>query len=138
MVEFEYHEETEAEKSINAWRQSQRKIMIDIVQDLIQTSHKYAKSHYTPGAQRARWTKLAGQLIWYKDQILKNFTLEAMTIELNALKKEIIESEKQRERENHTRNFPMIGFSKPEDKKAEKAVDGESSEPIEADDPETA
>ena len=87
LVEFEYHEETEAEKSINAWRQSQRKIMIDIVQDLIQTSHKYAKSHYTPGAQRARWTKLAGQLIWYKDQILKNFTLEAMTIELNALKK---------------------------------------------------
>jgi len=51
--EIEYHEETEAEKRINEWRQSQRKIMIDIVQDLIQTSHKYAKSHYTPNAQRA-------------------------------------------------------------------------------------
>ena len=98
MVEFEYHEETEAEKRINAWRQSQRKIMIDIVQDLIQTSHKYAKSQYTPNAHRARWTKLAGQLIWYKGQILKNFTLEAMTIELNALKKQVIESEEWRER----------------------------------------
>ena len=141
MVEFEYHEETEAEKRINAWRQSERKIMIDIVQDLIQTSHKYAKSQYTPGAQRARWTKLAGQLIWYKDQILKNFTLEAMTIELNALKKQVIESEKRRERESHTRNYPMIGFRKPEDKKAgdaEKADDGESSEPAKADDPEDA
>ena len=141
LVEFKYHEETEAEKSINAWRQSQRKIMIDIVQDLIQTSHKYAKSHYTPGAQRARWTKLAGQLIWYKDQILKNYTLEAMTIELNALKKQVIESEKRRERESHTRNYPLIGFSKPDDKKAEdaeKAVDGESSEPAKTDDPEDA
>ena len=141
LVEFEYHEETEAEKRINAWRQSQRKIMIDIVQDLIQTSHKYAKSQYTPNAQRARWTKLAGQLIWYKDQILKNFTLEAMTIELNALKKQVIESEERRERESHTRNLPLIGFRKPEDKKAgdaEKADNGESSEPAKADDPEDA
>src|SRR6266852_5848184 len=105
--EIEYHEETEAEKRINEWRQSQRKIMIDTVQDLIQTSHKYAKSQYTPNAQRARWTKLAGQLIWYKDQILKN--------------------------------YPVIGFRKPEDKRAgdaETADDGESSEPAKADDPE--
>ena len=138
LVEFEYHEESEPEKRINVWRQSERKIMIDTVQDLIQTSHKYAKSHYTPGAQRARWTKLAGQLIWYKDQILKNYTMEAMTIELNALKKQVIESERQRERESHARNFPMIGFRKPEDKKAEKAVDGASSEPANTDDPEKA
>jgi len=137
--EIEYHEETEAEKRINEWRQSQRKIMIDIVQDLIQTSHKYAKSQYTPNAQRARWTKLAGQLIWYKDQILKNYTLEAMSIDLNALKKQVIESEERRERESRSRNFPMIGFRKPEDKKAgdaEKADDGERSEPAKADDPE--
>ena len=137
--EIEYHEETEAEKRINEWRQSQRKIMIDIVQDLIQTSHKYAKSQYTPGAQRARWTKLAGQLIWYKDQILKNYTLEAMSIDMRALKKQVIESEERRERESRTKNYPVIGFRKPEDKKAgdaEKADDGESSEPAKADDPE--
>jgi hypothetical protein len=138
---IEYHEETETEKRINIWRQSQRKIMIDTVQDLIQTAHKYAKSQYTPGGQRARWTKLAGQLIWYKDQILKNYTLEAMSIDLNALKKQVVESEEQRERESHTRNFPLIGFRKPVDKKAgdaEKADDGESSEPAEAGDPESA
>ena len=141
MDEIEYHEETEAEKRINEWRQSQRKIMIDIVQDLIQTSHKYAKSQYTPNAQRARWTKLAGQLIWYKDQILKNYTLEAMSIDMRALKKQVIESEERRERESRSRNYPMIGFRKPEDKKAgdaEKAVDGESSEPAKAGDPEDA
>ena len=126
--EIEYHEETEAEKRINEWRQSQRKIMIDIVQDLIQTSHKYAKSHYTPNAQRARWTELAGQLIWYKDQILKNYTLEAMSIDMQALKKQVIESEERRERESRSRNYPMIGFRKPEDKKAEKEVDAEKAD----------
>jgi hypothetical protein len=139
--EIEYHEESEAEKRINEWRQSQRKIMIDIVQDLIQTSHKYAKSQYTPNAQRARWTKLAGQLIWYKDQILKNYTLEAMSIDMQALKKQVIESEERRERESRSRNYPLIGFRKPEDKKAgdaEKADDEESSEPAKADDPEDA
>ncbi len=114
MDEDEVREESEVEKSINVWRQSERKIMIETVQDLIQTSHKYAKSQYTPSAQRARWTKLAGQLIWYKGQILKSFTLEAMTIEVQALKKRVIESEGRRERDSRTRNYPLIGFRKSE------------------------
>src|SRR5436853_7889239 len=109
MGEDELGEGSEVGKSIVAWRQSERKIMIDIVQDLIQTSHKYAKSQYTPNAQRARWTKLAGQLIWYKDQILKNYTLEAMSIDMRALKKQVIESEERRERESRSRNYPVIG-----------------------------
>jgi len=50
--EDEVREESEVKKSINAWHQSERKIMIETVQDLIQTSHKYAKSQYTPNAQR--------------------------------------------------------------------------------------
>ena len=112
MGEDEVGGESEVKKSINAWRQSERKVMIETVQDLIQTSHKYAKSQYTPNAQRVRWTKLAGQLIWYKDQILKNFSLEAMTIEMRALKKRVIESEERRERESRTGNYPLIGFRK--------------------------
>ena len=138
LVDFEYHEGTEAAKRINGWRQSQWKIMIDIVKDLIQTSHKYAKSQYTPGSQRARWIKLAGQLIWYKDQILRNYSLEAMTIELNALKKQMIESEERRERESQTRNHPVISFRKPEDKKADRALDLEGSQPVKDSDPESA
>ena len=68
MGEDEVGEGSEVRKSIDAWRQSERKVMIETVQDLIQTSHRYPKSQYTPNAQRARWTKLAGQLIWYKDR----------------------------------------------------------------------
>ena len=141
MDEDEFREESEVKKSINAWRQSERKVMIETVQDLIQTSHKYAKSQYTPSAQRARWTKLAGQLIWYKDQILKNFSLEAMTIELEALKKRMVESEEQRERQSVSRNYQTIVFRKPEEKKAEnleEAQNAETSEASKADDPEDA
>jgi hypothetical protein len=141
MDEDEVEEETPVEHSINVWRQSERKIMIDTIQDLIQTSHKYAKSQYTPSGQRARWTKLAGQLIWYKDQILKSFSLEALTIGMMALKKQVIESEKQRERENLTRNYPTIVFRKPEDRKEEdqeNAEDGGTPAIVEADESEGA
>jgi hypothetical protein len=74
-------------------------------------------------------------LIWYKDQILKNFSLEAMQIDLQALKKHVIESEERRERLSRSRNYPRIVFGKPEEGKAE---DRESSEVAEADDPEDA
>ena len=135
MDEDGIREESEVEKSINAWRQSERKIMIETVQDLIQTSHKYAKSQYTPSAQRARWTKLAGQLIWYKDQILKSFSLEAMTIELQTLKRQVRESEERRERETRTRNYQTIVFRKPDERKAEEAQNAETSEASKPDDP---
>ncbi len=138
MGEDEVREEVEVKKSINAWRQSERKIMIETVQDLIQTSHKYAKSQYIPNAQRVRWTKLAGQLIWYKDQILKNFSLEAMTIQLEALQKRMIESEEQRERQSLSRNYQTIVFRKPEERKAEEAQSAETSEASKADDSEGA
>ena len=141
MGEDEGREESEVKNSINAWRQSERKVMIETVQDLIQTSHKYAKSQYTPNAQRVRWTKLAGQLIWYKDQILKNFSLEAMTIQLEALQKRMEESEEVRQRQSVSRNYPTIVFRKPEERKvedADKAQDEESAEATAADDPEGA
>jgi len=130
MGEDEGREESEVKNSINAWRQSERKVMIETVQDLIQTSHKYAKSQYTPNAQRVRWTKLAGQLIWYKDQILKNFSLEAMTIELEALQKEMEESEEGRQRQSVSRNYPTIVFRKPETSEASKADDPDGAKEV--------
>ena len=141
MGEYEVREEVEVKKSINSWRQSERKMMIETVQDLIQTSHKYAKSQYTPNAQRVRWTKLAGQLIWYKDQILKNFSLEAMTIQLEALQKRMEESEEERQRQSVSRNYQTIVFRKPEEKKAEdveESQNAENSEAAKADDTEGA
>src|SRR3989475_8960928 len=110
MGEDEVGEGSEVRKSIDAWRQSERKIMIETVQDLNQTSHKYAKSQYTPNAQRVRWTKLAGQLIWYKDQILKNCSLEAMTIHLEARQKRMEETEAARQRQSVSRNYQTIVF----------------------------
>src|SRR2546426_11415238 len=133
---IEFEEESEVAKKIHAWRQSERKIMIDTIQDLIQTSHKYAKSQYTPSAQRARWTKLAGQLIWYKDQIMKSFSLEALTIQLQDLEKKVVESQEYRERQSVSRNYPTLVFPKPEEKKAEEAQNAERSEASEADEPE--
>ncbi len=141
MDEDEAREVPEVEKRINAWRQSERKVMIDTIQDLIEMSHKYAKSQYTPSNQRSRWAKLGGQLIWYKDQILKSFTLEAMTIEMQELKKQVRESEKQRARESQSRNYPLIDYRRPEEKKAEDAETAEddaSSETVQAVEPEGA
>ena len=138
MGEDEVREEVEVKNSINAWRQSERKVMIETVQDLIQTSHKYAKSQYTPNAQRVRWTKLAGQLIWYKDQILKNFSLEAMTVQLEALQKRMEESEEDRQRQSVSRNYQTIVFRKPEQRKAEEADKAQDEESAEAGDPEGA
>src|SRR5213594_2253550 len=136
MGEDEVGQASEVKNSINAWRQSERKVMIETVQDLIQTSHKYAKSQYTPNAQRVRWTKLAGQLIWYKDQILKNFSLEAMTVQLEALQKRMEEPEEGRQRQSVSMNYPTIVFRKPEEKKAEEEQNAETSEASDADDPE--
>jgi hypothetical protein len=138
--DIDYHEDSGVAKSINAWRQSERKVMIDTVQDLIRMSHKYAKSQYTPSNQRARWAKLAGQLIWYQDQIMKNFSLEAMYIELQEVKKRLIESNERQERQSRNRNYPLIGFRKPVDNKAdaaEKAENDEASETAEADNSES-
>ena len=139
MGEDEYDEPSEVERSINAWRQSERKVMVDTILDLIQTSHKYAKSQYTPSSQRVRWTLLAGKLIWYKDQILKSFSLEALTIEMQELKKQVIEGNERRERESRTRTYPLIGFRKPGDRKNEDQAEtehDETSEAAEPDDPE--
>ena len=80
-------------------------------------------------------------MIWYKDQILKNFSLEAMTIELQTLKRQIRESEERRERLAQSRNYQTIVFRKPEERKAEdaeEAQNAETSEASKADDPEDA
>ncbi len=60
--------------------------MIEAVRDLIEESRRRAKSNYTPSKERARWTRLAGQLIWYKDQILRSMSYEALEEEVAQLK----------------------------------------------------
>ncbi len=69
---------------------------------------------------------------------MKNFSLEAMTIQLEALQKRMIESEEQRERQSYSRNYQTIVFPKKEERKAEEAQNAETSEASKADDPEDA
>ena len=78
---------------------------------------------------------------------MKSFTLEALTIEMQDLKEQVMESEKQRARQSRTMSYPLVGFRKPADKKtgdSEKAEDKEdrrdedASEPVEAGEPEGA
>ena len=52
---------------------------------------------------------------------MKNFSLEAMTIELEALQKRMEESEEERQRQSASRNYQTIVFRKPRERKAEDA-----------------
>lgn len=110
--EPEFHETSEPQKKMRSWRQSERKMMVETVDDLIRESHKHAKSQYTQSGQRAKWTRLAGQLIWYKDQILKNYSLEAMEEDMERLKKMVLE--KNREIERKRVGYPTIVIPKPD------------------------
>lgn len=65
--------------------------MIDILHDLIEESGKRARSQYTPSKERVRWVKLTGQLIWYKDHVLRNYDFERLAIEIEELKQRLNE-----------------------------------------------
>ena len=77
-------------KAIRAWRASQRKSSIESIEKLIDQASRMALSRYTRSAQRAKWTRLAGQLIWYKDQILRSMTWEALEQDVNGLMRRVL------------------------------------------------
>ena len=51
--------------------------MVESMEELLAQAEKLAMSQYARSAQRAKWTRLTGQLLWYKDQILRAMTWEA-------------------------------------------------------------
>jgi hypothetical protein len=68
-------------------------------------------SRYTRSAQRAKWTRLAGQLIWYKDQILRAMTWEALEQDV---KQVLRDQYKDRQELARSRvNYPLIQPAKP-------------------------
>ena len=69
------------------WRQSERHHMIKAMRQMIDEATRMAKSKRAPASERIRWTRLAGQLIWYKDAILRSMSLESMEREMVVLKK---------------------------------------------------
>ncbi len=52
--------------------------MVESMDRLLAQAERMAGSRCTRSAQRAKWTRLAGQLLWYKDQILRAMTWEAL------------------------------------------------------------
>jgi len=72
------------------WRQSERHHMIKAMRQMIDEATRMAKSKRAPASERIRWTRLAGQLIWYKDAILRSMSLESMEREMVVLKKAVL------------------------------------------------
>jgi len=85
-------EESEAMKSIRSWRQK----MVESMERLLEQARKLATSQYTRSAERSKWTRLAGQLLCYKDQILRAMTWEALEQDFQRLET-IVCNERQRQ-----------------------------------------
>src|SRR5690349_2426478 len=67
--------------------------MIDAIHKLIDQSVKLATSQYTRSSERAKWSRLAGQQIWYKNQLMDSLDWEVLDRDLNNLKKRVLESQ---------------------------------------------
>jgi hypothetical protein len=78
-------------ETLRNFRTTERAQMIGAIRDLIEEAQKRVKSKNTPSRDRTKWMKLAGQLIWYKDQVLRSLTYEALEKDVAELKKKVIE-----------------------------------------------
>jgi hypothetical protein len=78
--------------------------MVEDIEILIDQAKRLAVSQYTRSAQRAKWTRLAGQLIWYKDQILRAMTWEALEQDVHRLAREQEEDHRRLERQSFVMN----------------------------------
>ncbi len=74
---------------ISRWRESERTHMIDSLRELIDEAKKKAKARRSSPNERIKWTRLAGQLIWYKDSILRSMTQEGLEREVIILKDKV-------------------------------------------------
>ncbi len=81
--------ESEAMQAIRAWRATERKKLIESMDKLLAQAQRLAESQYTRSGQRAKWTRLAGQLLWYKDQILRAMTWEALEQDVHRLMRDM-------------------------------------------------
>src|SRR2546426_7519884 len=88
---------------MSKWRQSERHSMIAALKDMIDEASRMAKSKRAPASERIRWTRLAGQLIWYKDAILRRISLNSRRMEWLLIKK-------QSSKKNWNKNLPQANW----------------------------
>jgi len=101
-------EESEAMKGIRAWRATERKKMVESMERLVSQAQKLALSQYTRSAERSKWTRLAGQLLWYKDQILRAMTWEALEQDLNKLTRDVYKDRLQQQQQKQRPTWQRI------------------------------
>lgn len=75
---------------LRKFRKAERARMIEDIRDLIDVARKRATSEHTLSRERVKWMRLAGQLIWYKDQILRGLSYEALEEEVGELRELVI------------------------------------------------
>jgi thiamine kinase-like enzyme len=75
---------------MSQWRQSERHNVIKALREMTDEATRMAKSKRAPASERIRWIRFAGQLIWYKDAILRSMSLESMENEMAVLKKQVL------------------------------------------------
>src|SRR5437867_2952433 len=80
-------------ESLRSFRSTERGQMIAAIRELIEEAQKRVKSKYTPSRERTKWMNLAGKLIWYKDQVLRSMSYEALEKEVALLKKRVLEKD---------------------------------------------
>jgi hypothetical protein len=90
LAEPDSEEQREEYLIISRWRETERAHMIAAMHEMIDEARKRSKSRRAPPGERIRWTRLAGQLIWYKDSLLRSMTQEAMERELSVLKHQVL------------------------------------------------
>jgi hypothetical protein len=76
------------------FRQAERAQHLETLKELVEEARKRAKSHYTSSKERARWVKLTGQLLWYRDQVLRSLNYEALEKEVADLKELVLNKDK--------------------------------------------
>ena len=91
MPDAPYDVEKDPYPLMSNWRQSERHSMISALREMIDEATRMAKSKRARASERIRWTRLAGQLIWYEDAILRSMSLESMENEMFVIKREVFE-----------------------------------------------
>ena len=96
--------------------------MVEDIDLLIRHSVQSAMSKYSRQDKRARWTRLAGQLIWYKDQILRAMTFEALDWDTEKLLQDDYKREQEQQRKQYIQTItprhisPFIAQKQDEEK----------------------
>jgi len=99
-------EQSEAVEANRVWRETSRKKMVDSIELLLAQAQKLALSQYTRSAERSKWTRLAGQLIQWKDHILKDMSLEALEHDMHAMMRYVYAQNEQQRRPTWQRIGP--------------------------------